>query len=119
MLFARFGMSFSCGNSKRLREQFRNSEKYLLVNQMLGMGIEMSALESMDPAAAYGSGGDTVRDRVNTLKADNAEMSKLVRESVPLQDQMTARDWVAYLDRMKLFGEQNAMRWLLAKRAME
>src|SRR5262245_55264754 len=92
MLFARFGMSFSCGNSKRLGEQFRNSERSLLVNQMLGMGIEMSALESMDPAAAYGSGGGTVRDRVNTLKADNAEMSKLVRESVPLQDQMTAQE---------------------------
>ena len=102
-----------------LGEQFRNSERSLLVNQMLGMGIEMSALESMDPAAAYGSGGGTVRDRLNTLKADKAEMSKLVRESVPLQDQMTAQDWVAYLDRMKLFGEQNAMRWLLAKRAME
>ena len=79
----------------------------------------MSALESSDPSAAYGSEGGTIRDRLNALKADKAGIANLVRQIVPLQDQMTPQDWVGYLDRMKLFGEQNAMRWLLAKHAME
>jgi hypothetical protein len=82
-----------------LGEQFRSSEKSLLVNQLLGIGIEMSALEPLDPSAAYGSEGGTVRDRVNALKADKAEIANLVRETVPLQDQMTPQDWVGYLDR--------------------
>jgi hypothetical protein len=102
-----------------LGERFRNSEKSLLVNQLLGIGIEMSALQSLDPSAAYGSEGGTVRDRLNALKADKAEIANLVRETVPLQERMTPQDWVGYLDRMKLFGEQNAMRWLLAKHAKE
>jgi hypothetical protein len=102
-----------------LGEQFRNSEKSLLVNQMLGIGIEVSALESLDPSAAFGSEGGTVRERLDALKATNAEMSNLVRQTVPLQDQMSTQDWVGYMDRMKLFGEQNAMRWLLAKRGTE
>jgi hypothetical protein len=103
----------------KLGEQFRNSEKSLLVNQMLGIGIEVSALDLLDPSAAFGADGGTVRDRLDVLKADKAEMSNLVRQTVPLQDQMSTQDWVGYLDRMKLFGEQNAMRWLLAKRATE
>jgi hypothetical protein len=79
----------------------------------------MSALESLDPSAAYGSKGGTVRDRLNALKAEKNGIGDLVRETVPLQDKMTPEDWVGYLDRMKLFGEQNAMRWLLAKHAKE
>lgn len=98
-----------------LGEQFRNSGNALLVHQMLGIGIEQSALGTLDPNALFGPSGKTPADLLNDLKADRAALSALVRETVPFQDRMTPQDWISYIDRMKLLGEPNAMRWLRTK----
>ena len=95
-----------------LGEQFQNSGNALLVNQMLGMGIEQSALEALDPDALFGPAGRTPRDLLQDLNADRAAISALLRETVPLQDRMTSQDWIGYMNRMKMLGEVDAMRWL-------
>jgi hypothetical protein len=99
----------------KLGEEFRNSGNALLVHQQLGIGIEESALKSLDPDAIFGPAGRTSRELLNDLNADQAALTSLVRETVPLQDRMTPQDWVGYIDRMKLLGEPNAMRWLRTK----
>jgi hypothetical protein len=99
----------------KLGEAFRNSGNALLVHQQLGIGIEQSALRSMDPDAIFGPAGRTSQELLNDLNADQRALSSLVRETVPLQDRMTPQDWIGYIDRMKLLGEPNAMRWLKTK----
>ena len=99
----------------KLGEQFRNSGNALLVHQQLGMDIEQSALKTLDPAAVFAPAGKTSQALLDDLNADRAALTNLVRETVPLQDRMTPQDWIGYIDRMKLLGEPNAMRWLQTK----
>jgi hypothetical protein len=96
----------------KLGEQYRNSGNALLVHQILGMDIEESALKTLQPGAVFGPDGRTAQELLDELAADRAAISALLRETVPLQDRMTPQDWIGYIDRMKLLGEPNAMRWL-------
>jgi len=98
-----------------LGRQYRNSGNALLVHQMLGFDIEQSALNVLDPASPFGPDGRTAQDLLNSLKSERSSLSGLLRETVHLQDQMTQQDWIGYIDRMKLLGEPNAMRWLRSK----
>lgn len=96
----------------KLGEHFRNAGNALLVHQMLGIGMEQSALKTLDPEAVFAPAGITPQELLHDLNADQAALSQLVRETVALQDLMSPQDWVVYIDRMKLLGEPNAMRWL-------
>ena len=98
-----------------LGRQYRNSGNALLVHQMLGFDIEQSALNVLDPASPFGPDGRTAQDLLNSLKSERSSLSGLLRETVHLQEQMTPQDWIGYIDRMKLLGEANAMRWLRSK----
>lgn len=99
----------------KLGDQFRNGGNALLVHQQLGIGIGEAALQTLDPDTVFGPSGQTPRELLKALQAHQAELTSLVRETVPLQERMTPQDWIAYTDRMKLLGEPNAMRWLRAK----
>jgi len=99
----------------KLGEQYRNSGNALLVHQLLGLDIEQSALKTLEPGAVFAPAGKTSQDLLADLNADRAALTDLVRATVPLQDRMSPEDWIGYIDRMKLLGEPNAMRWLKTK----
>jgi hypothetical protein len=82
---------------------------------MLGFDIEQSALNVLDSAFPFGPDGRTAQDLLNSLKSEQSSISGLLRETVHLQDQMTPKDWIGYIERMKLLGEPNAMEWLRSK----
>lgn len=98
-----------------LGEQYWASGKSLLVHQQLGWDIAQDALRTLDPNSKFGSSDKTVQGLLDSMNLQRREISTLVRESVPLQKFMEPGDWIVYIDRMKLLGEPNAIRWLLAK----
>ncbi|RYD72915.1 MAG: hypothetical protein EOP84_22375 [Verrucomicrobiaceae bacterium] len=98
-----------------LGEQYRASGNALLVHQQLGWDIGQNALRTLDPGSQFGDSGRSVQDLLDSMNMQRREVSSLLKESVPLQDLMEPEDWVVYTDRMKMLGEPNAMRWLLAK----
>ncbi len=67
----------------------------------------------MDPASGFGDG--TVQQQLDQLAQRRASINDLDKQSTPLQAQMTAEDWLNYNERMRSFGEENAMRWLISK----
>lgn len=86
-----------------------------LGGKLLGISIERKALGAMDPNAAYGNTGQTVQDQVTQLAQQREALAALNRQTDPIMQSMPDSDWVSFNDRLKNFGEEAAMRWLVGK----
>jgi RNA polymerase sigma factor (sigma-70 family) len=99
-----------------LGQRFENgSPGELLVSQRVGMLEESIALGAMDPNSPYGNNGQTVQDRINQLEQQQEAFKALNRQFIPLEQTMSAQDWISYTDRINSFGHEAAMRWLVNK----
>jgi RNA polymerase sigma factor (sigma-70 family) len=101
-----------------LAQQFNGSQGgagLALVTQLVGIAMERIALNAMNPTLPYGTSGQTVADRAAELTERRAALQELTRRAGQYHDQMTAQEWSNYNDRTRLFGEESAMLWLLAK----
>ena len=87
----------------------------ILINQLVGIAIERIILNTMDPASAYGSTGQTVKDRIDEMVRQRDAVKSLVKQSDGLLDNLPATDVSAYFDRLRQFGEVQAMQWLVNK----
>jgi hypothetical protein len=85
------------------------------IDQLLGFAIETLALNALDPNSVYGDSGQTVRDRLNEVARQKATLKELVTQSEPFRQTMVDQDWIGYTDRLKTFGEEAALRWVLSK----
>jgi tetratricopeptide (TPR) repeat protein len=86
-----------------------------LVNQLVGIAIERSALEVMDPNSPYGSNGQTVQDALNQLVRQREAIGHLAQQFEALQSKLSDQDWVNYRDRWLGFGEMAAAQWVVSK----
>jgi hypothetical protein len=85
------------------------------IDQFLGIAIETLALNAMNPGSPYGDSGQTVRDRLTQVAQQKAALKELVTQSEPFRQTMADQDWIGYADRLKTFGEEAALRWVLSK----
>jgi hypothetical protein len=85
------------------------------VSRLVGMFIERSALNAMDPTGLYGNAGQTVQDRIDRLAQQQSTIHVLAQQIEPLLPTMSDSDWMSYKERWKLFGEEAAARWVIAK----
>jgi RNA polymerase sigma factor (sigma-70 family) len=87
----------------------------ILLSQFVGMAVERSALGAMDPNSPYGNNGQTAQDRLNQLAQQTAALKGLAQQAEPLVETMSDQDWISYTDRIKSFGHEAALRWLVNK----
>jgi len=92
-----------------------SSPGQIAIDQFLGFAMETLALNAMNPASPYGDSGQTVRDRLNQLAQQKADLKQLVLQSDAFLKTLPDQDWITYADRLKTFGEVPAMRWILSK----
>ena len=85
------------------------------ISQLVGIAIERIALNGLDPNSPYGSAGVTVKNRLDQLAQQRAELEQLARETETLQPLMSDQDLISYKDRWRNFGEAAAGRWLINK----
>jgi RNA polymerase sigma factor (sigma-70 family) len=85
------------------------------ISQLVGIVMERIALNGMDASSPYGSDGRTVKDRLDQLTQQDAEIRQLAQQTEALQSRMTEQDWISYKDRWRNFGEEAAGRWLINK----
>jgi len=85
------------------------------ISQLVGIVLEGIALKAMDPNSPHGSNGQTVRDRVDHLVRERAELEERSRQVESLFPKMSEHDWISYKDRWLMFGEAAAASWLLNK----
>jgi hypothetical protein len=84
------------------------------VSQLVGMAVERMALGSMDPTSPYGDNGQTVQDAINQLTQDRAMYDQLNQAAEPILENLSDQDYLTYKDRWMAFGEESALRWLIA-----
>jgi RNA polymerase sigma factor (sigma-70 family) len=87
----------------------------ITVDKFLGFAMETLALNTMNPSSSYGDGGQTVRDRLNEIAQQKAALKALVERADVFRETMSDQDWIALSDRLKIFGEEAALRWVLSK----
>ena len=86
-----------------------------LISQLVGIAIERTALEKMEPASAYNGGAQTVQERINQIVEQRAAIRTLASQTEPMLPQLTEADWISYHSRSMLFGEMAALQWVAAK----
>jgi hypothetical protein len=89
------------------------------IDQLLGLKIETLALNAMDPNAPCGDKGETARDRLGHVTQRYSAIQQLVSQSEPFRQTMSDQDWIGYTDRLKSFGEEAALRWVLSKHGQQ
>ena len=85
------------------------------VQDLVGMAVERLALGTMDPAAPYGTGGQTVNDRIDDLLQQRKTIKALNQTVEGLLPNLPEQDLVTFFDRQKVFSESPTLRWLVAK----
>jgi hypothetical protein len=86
-----------------------------LIQDLVGMAVERLALSSMDPASSYGTGGQTVKERMDELLQQRKTNKALAQSSESLLENFPEQELVTYFERLKVFGEFPIVQWLLAK----
>jgi hypothetical protein len=87
----------------------------MLVAKLLGISIERKALGAMDANAVYAATGQTVQDQLTQLAQQRAALAALNQQTDPIMQTMSDSDWISFNDRLKNFGEEAAMRWVVGK----
>ncbi len=85
------------------------------ISQLVGIFIERNALQAMNPTGPYGGNGQTVQDRLNQLAGEKTALTELDQQATALFPVLSDQDWIIYKDRWLMFGEDNALRWVISK----
>ena len=94
-----------------------DSGKFLF-SQMVGASIEGIMLKNMDPNTTYESlGGKTPTERRAEMKQQKDEWKTVAAVLPKAYGALTEDEWVSYSDRMKTYGELEALKW--AKQRMD
>lgn len=86
-----------------------------LIQDLVGMAVERLALSKMDPASPYGTGGQTVQERMDELLQQRKAVRVLANSSEGLLESLPDSEVTSYFDRRIVLGEAPAMKWLVGK----
>jgi hypothetical protein len=96
-----------------LGHRLDQSQPVPLLNPLVGVAIERLMLDTMNPEVVYAESGQTVQGRVDELKAGRKEIRGLVESAESSLRTMSDADLAHFFDRVKLYGEIAAMRWVV------
>lgn len=99
----------------RLGTQMQETQGYFMIGDLVGMKIEKQFLEGQDPSAVLIAGNQTVGDRLTGLDQRKQMIKELVPQFEKLLPNLSESEVTTFIDRTKLFGEFEAIRWLLGK----
>lgn len=83
-----------------------------LISQLVGMAIERKVLEPLDPSKAYDFIGVTPQERIEQIRQERSTISQsssIFGQRIPT---MNEGEIITYFERLKLYGERNALEWL-------
>ena len=85
-----------------------------IINQLFGMSVEEKMFEQLDPNTGYDFlGGETPAQRLQEIKQQIATLTQLDNSYEAVKPTMTDAEKVSYRERVKIYGEVTAMRWLM------
>jgi hypothetical protein len=83
-----------------------------LVNQRVGMAMERAALALLEPDYRYDFLGQTPSERLTVLQTQTGRMQETIQWFGRWLPQAGDTELIAYIDRVKLYGEPAAIEWL-------
>lgn len=86
-----------------------------LISQLVGLAVERMALGAMDPNSPFPGTGQTAQERLAQLAQQTTTIRDLAQRAEPLLPTLSDQEVALYQQRRLLFGEIEAMRWLVAK----
>lgn len=98
----------------QLGQKIQNESQFV-IDDLTGMAIERRFLNQLPPTSSYGETGQTVGARLAALDAQR-EQIKQASGAIDLLPTLGESEAVSYLDRLKLYGELEALRWLEQRR---
>jgi hypothetical protein len=101
----------------QLGQRYNGGPGEFMINTLVGIAIQKNALAAMDPNSPYGTGGQTVADQYNQLNQQREALTALSKQMDAILPTMPDEDWVNYRNRLMMFGEQDAIQWVLNKYA--
>ena len=85
-----------------------------MINQLAGMAVEEKMFDQLDPNTGYDFlGGETPGQRLQELKQQKTALSQLEKSFEAIQSGLTDAENVSFQERVKIYGEVAAMRWLV------
>ena len=69
----------------------------------------------MDPNSAYGTSAHSVREQLEQLSQQKTALASLFKGNESVWESMSDQDWISYIDRDKVYGEEAAMQWAVSK----
>ena len=94
---------------------FPSSAGEAVIDQLVGLAVERMALSTMDPNSPYGDNGQTVQDQLNQIAQQRAALKAPTQQIDSLLETMSDQDWINYINRWMIFGEEAADQWLVNK----
>jgi hypothetical protein len=95
--------------------QKMQSQAPYLIDQLVGMSIERSFLEQLDPLTTTNANGQTAGERLAELEAKKADIQTTTAAFAEVSMKMDAATSTEYFTRLRRDGELSAMKWVLAK----
>jgi hypothetical protein len=83
-----------------------------LISQLVGFAMENIALKNLDANTYYDFLGKSAGERLEEIKMQKQEVKDLMPIFTRHYPYLSDTEKMIYLDRSKLYGELNAMRWL-------
>jgi RNA polymerase sigma factor (sigma-70 family) len=97
---------------QRLEESSGGS---LTTRDFVGLAIQRNILNRLEPGALYDDAGQTVQNQLDALTQRVESLKGLWKEAQPVLENVPDQELIRYFDRMKTFGETEALRWALNK----
>ena len=86
-----------------------------IIQSLVGIALQRIVLNAMDPNNPYGDPGQTVQNQIDALAQRREAIRALAQQAGTVLPTMSDQDLISYFDRMKIFGEQAAIRWAASK----
>jgi len=96
-------------------QRLRSGGDQSLIQDLVGIATERIVLDGLDPAAAFGADGQTVKGRLDQMLQEREQIKASAKQIETMLPTMSEQDLVTFFDRTKTLGESAAMRWALEK----
>ena len=98
-----------------LADQIRAGDSgRLVINQLVGNATEAIILSQLDQSAGYDFlGGQTPSQALQKMKDQKVELRELMSNYSSIRPSLSDEEINAYFQRMKIYGEREAMKWVV------
>ena len=90
-----------------------NSSGALLLSKLVATGMENAALKNLPQDQYFDFLGKTPAERIKELQALRVERREITSAFNEIEPQLSEQEKSIYFQRVKLYGEEKAMRWLV------